>query len=990
MCRHHDGRRSFIGLVIHASRAATRTEAETDTTRGAGPDAEWHPRSSFALMDEFQLWLQRLDQHLEWLRRSGRGAEPTQVQRRSVLQRWIRFALEQDWSPGSFEKYVVIDFLDHQDDLGDHTRETYSRIVDQWISWVTDTVSEEVADIDSVDRWMQRLEEFLDHVKAVANAPDPANVVADLRSVVSRWILFSVQRHTSPEERNEPLLREWVTKELALEIKPQGDYRSRVRRWWKWCEAPGHQTAVPKCWLVRAGSEGEAFDHNLKNDVVSIGYGYQGDLGSLARHATTRDELGDRIDEQFGDLSEGKRRRARDEIWRFVRDIQFGDLVIMPMKSEGTDAKPIAIGRIDGPYEFDPEQSEQVRCRRPVTWLRIGIERSAIGEDLRSSLNARFTVLELHHHDAARRIHHLARHGFDPGLRDTESQADQSQSVRLAQLVAEFRGTGYPGDDDHQHELARAGFEQILRSLPETAHNDREAVKAVWNPAEFDYGSVGYAGAGANRLVNNASAQDWSQIHRELAEVCFGSDDEATRLDRAAESGDLRGVRYVIGTRLLAICQPHDVIPIYLLRKSRKYPGVIDMIEVLDRLDLIGEDHRQAVQDLLSLSGADLNSGAVVMQANDLLLETLRPHFSDDGDVDTWGMSKFLYWVMERHPGDRERDKPWIYEGDLAALAEELLCDVGFLKDIVALLEDKGQVILYGPPGTGKTYFAHELAWELTEYGDSDVHEAYSLVQFHPAYSYEDFFEGFRPQADGNGQMTYELKPGPLVRLAERAEKHPNELHVMVIDEINRANLPRVLGEMLYLLEYRNESIQTQYRPEEDFSLPENLWFIGTMNTADRSIALIDAAIRRRFHFVKFSPNDEPTKSLLRQWLGQHAPSAMWVADLLDGVNAQLAAELGDDHLLVGPSHFMTTSPDRDLTEDGVRRIWTYNIEPLIEDQFFGRQEVIRRFRFDEVWKDHGPGATAAESETGTADGSGEDAEPSSVHDENTKSNGDG
>ena len=934
-------------------------------------------------MNDEQVWMQRLDQHLEWLRRSGRGAEPTQVQRRSVLRRWIQFALEQDWSPGSFEKYVVIDFLDHQGSLGDHTRETYSRIVDQWISWVTQTDSERASDIEGVDRWMQRLDGFLGHVRDTANTEDPRDLIANLRSVVDRWIRYALEQRTHPGDRNEPLLNEWVINVLTIEVKPQGDYRARVRRWWKWYEnysTPNHrdegtasQTEVPNCWVVRAGREGEAVDHNLKNNVVTIGWGDWGDWSSVTHHES-RDAFREFIDERFADQSESNRRSASEQIWRFSREIRSDDLVVMPMRRAGQDANLLAIGRIEGPFEFDPDQSEYLRLRRSVTWLRTGIERQVIEEDLRNSIDAAMTVFGLRRHDAARRIHHLASHGVDPGLRIAEAPVSQSQSMRLAQLVAEFRATGYPGDDDHQHELARAGFEQILRSLPETAYDDRESVKVAWNPAEFDYGSVGYAGAGANKLVNRSSEQDWLQIRGELAEVCFGSDDEAKRLDRAAASGVLSGVRYVIGMRLLAICQPHNFIPIYILRKSRKYPGVIDMIEALDRLDLIGDEDRQRAQELASLSDSDLNSGAMIMQANDLLLETLHPHFSNDGDIDTWGMSKFLYWLMERHPQDCETDKPWIDEGDLAVLAEELLCDERFLKDIVALLEDKGQVILYGPPGTGKTFFAHELAWELTEYGDSEVHEAYSLVQFHSAYSYEDFFEGFRPSVDDEGNMTYLLTPGPLIRLAERAQEHPNELHVMVIDEINRANLPRVLGELLYLLEYRNESIQTQYRPDEDFSLPKNLWFIGTMNTADRSIALIDAAMRRRFHFVPFFPDREPTAGLLRSWYERHEPGQAWIADLLDGVNKRLRTDLGGDYMLIGPSHFMK----HNLDEDGLGRIWKYNIEPLIEDQLFGREDDIRSYRFDAVMHRHQTGAKSPGAAPGVPNNPAEEFERSS------------
>ena len=827
--------------------------------------------------------------------------------------------------------------------------------------------------------WMQRLDAYLTYLRDELGR-DEDTTVAKRKHVLRRWISFALGASHDPAVFEHSVVQEFLATTGAQTPGTKDDYVGRVRAWCHWCREQ-QSSELLNCWVVRAGRDGEAVEHNLIHNVVTIGWGW-GDWSSVAEFES-RDEFGDFIDEQFPDQPGSEQRSARDQIWRFGREIQVGNLVVMPMK--GVDGNPIAIGRIDGLFEFDPTRPEYMRIRRTVTWLRTRIGRDVIRQDLLYSMDSSGTVFGLRTRDAAYRVRYLAEHGVDPGPRDAGAPADQDQSVRLAQLVAEFRATGYPSDDDHQHELARAEFEQTLRSLPETAHDEREAVKAVWNPAEFDYGSVGYAGAGANKLVNNASEQDWPRIRSELAEVCFGSDDEATRLDRAAASGVLSGVRYVTGTRLLALCQPRDVIPIYLLRKSRKYPGVIDMIEVLDRLDLIGDDDQQGVQELLSLPTAGLNSGAVVMRANDLLLDTLRPHFSDNGDVDTWGMSKFLYWVMERHANDDEAEEPWVDEADLAALAEDLLSDVGFVKDIVSLLEDKGQVILYGPPGTGKTHFAGELAWKLTEYGDDEVHEGYSLVQFHPAYSYEDFFEGFRPQVDEDGRMTYKLTPGPLVRLAERAEEHSDELHVMVVDEINRANLPRVLGELLYLLEYRTEPIQTQYRPEGDFSLPENLWFIGTMNTADRSIALIDAAMRRRFHFVPFFPDREPTAGLLRRWCAENELELDWVADLLDAVNERLRADLGGDYILIGPSHFMK----HDLDEDGLRRIWEYNIEPLIEDQFFGRQEVIDSYRFGEVWKRHGPSATAPASEHGTSDGSGDEAEPMTDLDESAESHGD-
>ena len=281
----------------------------------------------------------------------------------------------------------------------------------------------------------------------------------------------------------------------------------------------------------------------------------------------------------------------------------------------------------------------------------------------------------------------------------------------------------------------------------------------------------------------------------------------------------------------------------------------------------------------------------------------------------------------------------------LEGAAEELLCDVHQLQEIVDLLEDKGQVILYGPPGTGKTYLAQELAEAL-----APEEQARSLVQFHPAYSYEDFFEGYRPVTDDDKQMTYELTTGPLAKLADHAADNPEQQHVMVIDEINRANLPRVLGELLFLLEYRDKSIQVMHRSDDSFNLPKNLWFIGTMNTADRSIALIDAAMRRRFHFVPFFPKREPTKSLLRKWTQEHAPGQAWVVDLVSAVNIELEKALGGDHLQLGPSHFMKT----DLNDGGFERVWKYNIEPFIEDQLFGNPDKIKRFRLDAVLERHG------------------------------------
>ncbi len=277
----------------------------------------------------------------------------------------------------------------------------------------------------------------------------------------------------------------------------------------------------------------------------------------------------------------------------------------------------------------------------------------------------------------------------------------------------------------------------------------------------------------------------------------------------------------------------------------------------------------------------------------------------------------------------------------LDAAATDLLMDRLQLDDIVGLIEDRGQVVFYGPPGTGKTFLAKRLARALA----ADRAERFAIVQFHPATTYEDFIEGLRPSVT-DGQVTYKLTPGPLVRMAEAAAADPSGTYVIVIDEINRANLPKVLGELLFLLEYREEPVRLLYRPDEHFTLPENLYFIGTMNTADRSIALVDAAMRRRFHFVGFFPHQGLMEGLLRRWLVAHRRPEQ-VADFVDAVNAELRIHLGD-HLLLGPSFFMK----EDLSTAALARIWEHNVFPFLEEQFWGRAE-LEDWKWPEVLARH-------------------------------------
>jgi len=301
----------------------------------------------------------------------------------------------------------------------------------------------------------------------------------------------------------------------------------------------------------------------------------------------------------------------------------------------------------------------------------------------------------------------------------------------------------------------------------------------------------------------------------------------------------------------------------------------------------------------------------------------------------------------------------------MKSLADELLMEETYLEELKLLFEDKKQVILYGPPGTGKTYIAQKFASKII----CDQHLESSrikMVQFHPSYSYEDFVEGYRPTNSGTGEMVFELQDGPLKQIASdaamaamihqiRESDSPVDAYILIIDEINRANLSKVLGELFFLLEYRNESIQLQYSSKQ-FLLPPNLYIIGTMNTADRSIATVDAALRRRFHFYPLFPDRPPVQGLLERWMNKHNPDFAWIAKVVDKTNEIL----DDPNAAIGPSHFLKPNLDK----EAVARIWNYTILPYLEDYYIGDKNIRSEFALDRLRSEISEGSPLATDST--------------------------
>jgi 5-methylcytosine-specific restriction protein B len=275
-------------------------------------------------------------------------------------------------------------------------------------------------------------------------------------------------------------------------------------------------------------------------------------------------------------------------------------------------------------------------------------------------------------------------------------------------------------------------------------------------------------------------------------------------------------------------------------------------------------------------------------------------------------------------------------DDSLNALARTLLVPEDWLAEVVEQVIQSKQVIFYGPPGTGKTFIGKAIAQHLASKENTEI------IQFHPSFSYEDFFEGFRPVEKTDGSVSLEKVDGPLKRIAKAARSNPDNKYVLIIDEINRGNLAKVFGELYFLLEYRDEEISLMYSKTEKFSLPSNLIFIGTMNTSDRSIALVDSAIRRRFKFIHLDPTSEPCSQILSKWLEANRLPAVSGA-ILENLNNALAKY----EFSVGPAYFMK---DKNQSRKNLELTWKYSIEPLLEEYFYGEwAEKQGEFSFDKI-----------------------------------------
>ena len=343
--------------------------------------------------------------------------------------------------------------------------------------------------------------------------------------------------------------------------------------------------------------------------------------------------------------------------------------------------------------------------------------------------------------------------------------------------------------------------------------------------------------------------------------------------------------------------------------------------------------------------------------------EEMNQDFPDFIAEEGWQM--YSTAIRDMIPEDERGSDFW---EDISKLLSVILIQDQQMNNIQELLNTGNKaIILFGPPGTGKTYHAKELVCEELAVSKDEIDKykfddnspvldkgAWTLVQFHPNYTYEDFIGGITPNIKGEN-LSYSLKEGIFKKMCDVAAKKGNgeKKFIIIIDEINRADLSSVFGELMYALEYRNEEVSIP-NFSQPFIIPSNVYIIGTMNSIDKSLVTFDLALRRRFGFIKIMPNVSVLENILADYNIEESCLVSFVKRCKE-LNERIASpssrlQLGVDYQ-IGHAYYgkikdfkkkcNQKEPPQVISTFDLEKLWDYHLLPLLEEYLGNRMDDI-------------------------------------------------
>jgi len=668
-------------------------------------------------------------------------------------------------------------------------------------------------------------------------------------------------------------------------------------------------------WQIAQGEGARLWDNLRKNSIAAVGWA-ELDFDLTGK---TKEELVDLVHQYYPSYTDHQLKMDIAQLWNFL-SLKPGDKFVA---NKGRSLL-LGIGEVRGTYQFRPERSEY-KHTVDVDYHKISEEGIPIPENIKGKFGRTIVPLKKEEFKALENLFEAngGGHFAEKTFKLLEQLHNNPTRIFYQEHIEEFKESL----EDPFQKL----FHQVATLLPLSITQAMETEKGVFSRIpKNDFGKGGawdfYWGAfypkGGKRI---SDAQLFMWINRDRLEFGF----------YIGEYGiDQRN-------KFIRNCRENHKILFNILNETFagskvQYGEHDEFVGGTKRVD--EERSRPVLQEWLK-NPEEAGIHAAVFLPKQEVLRYSTEELSNEIAHTYQTLFPLILLATLDDPMPAIGD--YIGEGQLEIVnpeypLHEFAINSGFeeanLNRWISAIERKGQVIIYGPPGTGKTYMAEHLAKHLI--GGSDGFS--EIIQFHPAYAYEDFIQGIRPKAKGDGQLDYPLLPGRFLQFCDKAKGHKGKC-VLIVDEINRANLARVFGELMYLLEYRDREVPLA--GGGIFQIPDNVKIIGTMNTADRSIALVDHALRRRFAFLSLYPNYEVLKRY-------HENTGFNVEPLID-VLTNLNKQIGDRHYEVGISFFLK----HDLSEQ-IEDIWRMEIEPYLEEYFFDQQDKIEAFRWEKVGKD--------------------------------------